>query len=138
MGQAEQDRSERERELERKIRRLEEENKGLKDENHELRKKELNLKDALDKALTELARAHVTSHNSSKRPSSDIVKSRRAQRDGKLKIGGQPGHPKHTRQPLGPAEIDRHVCYLLTCCPECLGPCKRARVCCPMSLSRRK
>ena len=121
MAQAAQT-SERERELERRVRLLEAENKGLKTENHELQEKERKLAEALDKALTELARARKTSRNSSKRPSSDIVKPRREKPQGQRKIGGQPGHPLHERAPFAPDEVDRYLHYLLTRCPDCNEP----------------
>jgi transposase len=121
MAQAEPT-SERERELERRNRLLEAENKELQEKNNELREKERKLAEALDKALTELAHARKSSCNSSKRPSSDIVKPRRERLVGQRKIGGQPGHPKHERPPLPADEIDRFIYYRLSCCPDCHGP----------------
>ena len=55
-----------------------------------------------------VARLEKNSSNSSKPPSSDIVKlSNTTSADGtKRKIGGQPGHQKFTRQPFKPEEID--------------------------------
>jgi len=55
-----------------------------------------------------VARLEKNSSNSSKPPSSDIVKlSKTTSADGtKRKIGGQPGHQKFTRQPFKPEEID--------------------------------
>jgi transposase len=58
------------------------------------------------------ARLKKNSGNSSKPPSSDIVKPpkpRTAKRRGKRSIGGQPGHAKHERKPFGPEQVDRIV-----------------------------
>ncbi len=71
---------------------------------------------------TELARRKKNSGNSSKPPSSDIVKPpkpKSAKRRGKRSIGGQPGHAKHQRQPFGPDEVDQVV--------ECELPAEQAR-----------
>jgi len=58
-----------------------------------------------------LAKAQKHSGNSSKPPSSDIVKPRRKTdkkgRRRKPKIGGQPGHDRHARTPFSPDEIDK-------------------------------
>jgi transposase len=70
----------------------------------------------------ELAAAKKNSTNSSKPPSSDIVKPKNKPKNGeKRKRGGQPGHPRHER-PLFP---DDQVDYTdLHCveCPDCQGP----------------
>jgi transposase len=70
----------------------------------------------------ELAAAKKNSTNSSKPPSSDIVKPNKKPKSGeKRKCGGQPGHSKHER-PLFP---DDQVDYTdLHCveCPDCHGP----------------
>jgi len=59
----------------------------------------------------EIARLKRNSSNSSKPPSSDIVKPPPppVSGGGKRKIGGQPGHVKHTRTPFTPAQIDQVV-----------------------------
>jgi len=66
----------------------------------------------------EVARLKKNSGNSSKPPSSDIVKPPRAKpskkRRGKRRPGGQPGHAKHERKPFGSDEIDQVVEYELT------------------------
>ena len=71
----------------------------------------------------QLAKAQKNSTNSSKPPSSDITKSPRARsaKKGKLRRGGQPGHPRHERPPFQPDEIDRQVDYHLSHCPDCGG-----------------
>src|SRR6266852_756693 len=71
----------------------------------------------------ELAAAKKNSTNSSKPPSSDIVKKPKDKpKDGKKrKRGAQPGHPRHERAPFA----DENVTYVeLRCleCPDCHGP----------------
>ena len=69
-----------------------------------------------------LAAAQKTSANSSKPPSSDLVKSPAARKQpGKRKRGAQPGHAKHERVPFTPAEITEVQEHILTCCPDCGG-----------------
>ena len=57
----------------------------------------------------QIARLKKNSSNSSKPPSSDIVKPPppAPPQGGKRKIGGQPGHEGHFRQPFIAAEINR-------------------------------
>jgi len=76
----------------------------------------------------EVARLRKDSSNSSKPPSSDIVKPPRPT-DGKGsgKIGGQPGHPRHEREPFGPEDIDSVMEHTLENCPDCQGPLVMAR-----------
>lgn len=65
----------------------------------------------------EITRLKKDSRNSSKPPSSDIVKPAKAvpaKRRGKRSIGGQPGHAKRERKPFGPDEVNRRVEYELT------------------------
>jgi transposase len=71
----------------------------------------------------ELAKAKKNSANSSKPPSSDIVKPPRpaASKSGQRKRGAQPGHPRHERPPFAPQEIDHTFDYCLTRCPDCGG-----------------
>jgi transposase len=66
-----------------------------------------------------LAAATKNSRNSSKRPSSDIVKPP-AQQPGKgkrRKIGGQRGHPKHERAAFSADQIDQQIVHQLRRCP---------------------
>ena len=66
------------------------------------------------------------SGNSSKPPSSDIVKPPPPgpaghRRNKKCKRGGQPGHPRHERPPFAADEIDQAWEYTLDECPDCRG-----------------
>jgi len=70
-----------------------------------------------EKLQDQIARLTRDSSNSSKPPSSDIVKPkkkdhRRARRN--RKIGGQPGHPREERTPFGPDQIDRTIHHELS------------------------
>lgn len=68
----------------------------------------------------EVARLKKNSSNSSKPPSSDIVKPPRPpQSKGSGKIGGQPGHPRHEREDLPPEQVDEFRSYGLEHCPDC-------------------
>ena len=71
----------------------------------------------------ELAKAKKNSSNSSKPPSSDLVKPPKPPRkDGaKRQPGGQPGHEQHLRADFPPEAIDEVVPYTLDCCPDCGG-----------------
>ncbi len=66
--------------------------------------------DALEQEVTrlklELAAAKKNSRNSSKPPSSDIVKPSRQEGKGKRHIGGQPGHPPAFRAAFTPEQLD--------------------------------
>ena len=76
----------------------------------------------------EVARLKKNSSNSSKPPSSDIVKPKGPNgRKGKRKIGGQPGHPRHERAPFTPDQLDAAWDYALDRCPDCSGPLQNAR-----------
>jgi transposase len=78
-----------------------------------------------------LAKAQKNSGNSSKPPSSDIVKPRRKPgkkgRPKKRKIGGQPGHERHGREPFSPDELDEHWLWYYPECPCCGGELRNAR-----------
>lgn len=82
----------------------------------------------LDTKVDELAaridKLSKNSSNSSKPPSSDIVKPNRAQRrrdKKKRPKGGQLNHSKWERQPFGPDEVTP-IEYRLKSCPVCAGP----------------
>jgi transposase len=62
----------------------------------------------------QIARLKKNSSNSSKPPSSDIVKPPKvtvSRKKGKRRKGAQPGHTRHERPPFTEEEIDRHVTY---------------------------
>lgn len=71
----------------------------------------------------ELAAARKNSGNSSKPPSSDIVKPKPAAPPtaGQRQRGAQPGHPKHERVAFDESQIDRTRDYVCTACPDCGG-----------------
>jgi hypothetical protein len=69
----------------------------------------------------ELAAAQKNSANSSKPPSSDIVKPKKNRKDKKRQIGGQQGHPKHTRPLIPDDEVD-YIDLRCVECPDCHGP----------------
>jgi len=75
-----------------------------------------------------IAQLSKDSSNSSKRPSSDDItkpkggKNTRGADVKNGKIGGQPGHERHTRPPYPPEAIDQVHQYELTCCPCCHNP----------------
>jgi transposase len=83
----------------------------------------------LEAQVTELktiiAHLRKDSGNSSKPPSSDIVKPKKqtlkANGGTKRKIGGQYGHKKYERTPFSPEEVDRNVEATLDACPLCGG-----------------
>ena len=72
-----------------------------------------------------LAKALKNSSNSSKPPSSDIVrprpKQKKAGRPRKRRIGGQPGHPRHQREQFAEHELDGIWEWRYPSCPCCQG-----------------
>ena len=70
-----------------------------------------------------LAAAGKDSSTSSKPPSSDIVKPPKPQPppgQGRRKIGGQPGHPRHQRAAFPEDQVNGgSFDHLLECCPDC-------------------
>ena len=85
------------------------------------------MKEDVARLREQLAGAKKNSSTSSKPPSSDIVKAKLPdETDGaKRKIGGQPGHPMHAREPFGPEEITRFHEHPLDACPSCGGQLQR-------------
>lgn len=85
------------------------------------------LKEDVARLREQLAGAKKNSSTSSKPPSSDIVKAKPAEdADGaKRKIGGQPGHPMHAREPFAPEEITQFHEHVLDACPSCGGQLQR-------------
>jgi transposase len=81
---------------------------------------------------SKLAAALKNSSTSSKPPSSDIVKPKPApdpDAPGARKIGGQPGHPMHEREPFPPEQWTRSEQHLLDACPCCGGRLRRQEGC---------
>jgi transposase len=69
-----------------------------------------------------LAAAQKNSSTSSKPPSSDIVKPPPAESTGSQRsIGGQPGHPKHEREPFRAEQVTSFAEHPLDACPCCGG-----------------
>ena len=78
--------------------------------------------------VEQVAKLSKNSSNSSKPPSSDIVKPPKPPVPpgaGKRHIGGQPGHPRHDRQAFAPEQIDQTCVYELDRCPDCGGRLQR-------------
>jgi transposase len=71
----------------------------------------------------QLAAAQKNSSTSSKPPSSDIVKPDPPLTDNfaKRSIGGQPGHPKHEREPFPVEQVTSFKTHVLDACPCCGG-----------------
>jgi transposase len=89
----------------------------LMEENRQLRETVMFLNSQIETLKEEIARLKKNSRNSSKPPSSDIVKpktQRQSKRKRKRKIGGQEGHSKHERTPFPPEGIDEIVYYELS------------------------
>jgi transposase len=75
-----------------------------------------------------LAAALKNSSTSSKPPSSDIAKPpvpSPADGSSQRKIGGQPGHPKHEREPFPAEQVTHFEEHLLHACPCCGGRLQR-------------
>ena len=97
------------------------------DREQDYRRRIATLEAQLDAALrrvaeleAQIARLEKNSSNSSKPPSSDIVKPPGPPRpQGGAKIGAQPGHVKHEREDLPPEQVDHFRSYRLERCPDC-------------------
>jgi transposase len=83
------------------------------------------LKAQIVELQTTIAPLHKDSRNSSKPPSSDIVKpnTKEAQETGgkNRNIGGQQGHKKPERTPVPPEQVDTGIEVTRDTCPECGG-----------------
>lgn len=102
----------RQRQQEKEIARLREDNAQL-----QARVAELEAENA--RLVAQLAAARKHSGNSSKPPSSDIVKPKGQRRNKKSKrrIGGQKGHPRHERPAFAADQVDQRIPYRLRQCP---------------------
>lgn len=88
------------------------------------------LRERVAELEAQLAAARKNSGNSSKPPSSDIVKPPKDRPKGnhaKRQRGGQPGHPRHQRPAFPPEPIDTTKDYTRACCPDCPGPLQEAQ-----------
>lgn len=79
----------------------------------ELRELVQRLTKRIEELELQLAKAQKDSSNSSKSPSSDIVKppKKKVDRRKKVKRGGQNGHPRTLREPLPPERVDEEITY---------------------------
>lgn len=67
-----------------------------------------------------LAQVQKNSTNSSKPPSSDLIKPQKKNRGpARRSIGAQPGPPRHDRPAFPPEQIDARKVYRLPRCPDC-------------------
>jgi transposase len=90
---------------------------ALEQANAHLRREIQQLHAANQQLQDQIARLKRDSSNSSKPPSSDIVKPKNKgtpRGRGKRKIGGQKGHPRHERIPFGPDDIGPILHYELS------------------------
>ena len=72
-----------------------------------------------------ISRLKKNSDNSSKSPSSDIVKPPKTRKSkGKRKIGAQKGHKQHLRKPFDETQVDNTIVLKLEACPVCGGELK--------------
>ena len=88
---------------------------GLEQTNAQLQSQIRQLQGDNQQLKDQIARLKRDSSNSSKPPSSDIVKPKKngtPQGKGKRTIGGQQGHPRHERLPFAPEDIDRDIRFL--------------------------
>jgi len=81
----------------------------------ELRQLVKQLTERINDLELQLAKSQKDSSNSSKSPSSDIVKppKKSVDRRKKAKRGGQKGHPRTLRKPLPPERVDEEVTYTI-------------------------
>jgi transposase len=90
------------------------------------------LKARIAELEAEIARLKKNSTTSSKPPSSDIVKPPRPApaggKRGKRRGGGQPHHPRHTRPPFPPEQVDKTWIYEWTTVPAGWKRLKRFRI----------
>ena len=106
----------------RRIAKLEKQVAELVEINETFAKKNAELAEQVAKLTDKVAKLSKNSSTSSKPPSSDIVKPpRKKKNNGSRNIGGQPGHPKHERDPFTTEEIDTFQTHTLDVCPDCGG-----------------
>ena len=89
-------------------------------ENEILRQTNIDKDRKILKLEEKVAKLSKNSSTSSKPPSSDIVKKKSKNKNGKNRLkGGQEGHPKHERPKMSAEEIDNWYCYEFDGCPVC-------------------
>jgi transposase len=98
---------------------LEAENAQLRQDNARLKAQVAELQAENAHLSSQLAAARKHSGNSSKPPSSDIVKPKdqRRKKKSQRRIGGQKGHPKHQRPAFAPKQVDQRIPFRLKHCP---------------------
>jgi len=112
-------------ELEKQLKQRDERIAALEKQVAELLKINTELAEQVKKITDKVAKLSKNSSNSSKPPSSDIVKPPRKTKNKKPRnIGGQPGHTKHERTPFATDEIDDFQTHTLDACPDCGGKLK--------------
>lgn len=101
------------------LRQLEAENAQLRQDKARLESQVAQLQAENARLIHQLAAARKHSGNSSKPPSSDIVKpnGQRPKKKSKRRIGGQKGHPQHRRPAFAPEEVDQRIPVRLKQCP---------------------
>ena len=79
------------------------------------------LRAEIAKLKAKIAALEKNSTNSSKPPSSDIVKPPKPKKDKerRRKIGAQKGHKQNLRKPIAPELVDEVIKLELTECPDC-------------------
>jgi len=102
-----------------KRRQQEQEIARLREHNAQLQARVAALEAENARLLSQLSAARKHSQNSSKPPSSDIVKpkGKRREKKSKRRIGGQKGHPKHERPAFTPDQVDQRIPFRLKQCP---------------------
>lgn len=107
---------------------LVQENRTLRQENRHWRqqldqaqRRIQRLEEKVRQLEAQLAKAQKTSANSSKPPSSDVVKPKKNRGPARRSLGAQPGHPRHQRPPFPPEQIDQRKEYAPTHCAGCGG-----------------
>ena len=86
----------------------------LQQQNAELRRQNAELLIWVQQLRDKIAKLEKNSSNSSKPPSSDTIDSQPDKKTKKKrKIGGQTGHPKHSRKPFESSDIDRIILHKL-------------------------
>jgi len=109
-------------ERDQRIAKLEKQVAELLKANEALAKKNAELAEKVAKLTDKAAKLSKNSSNSSKPPSSDIVKPpRNTKSNTPRKIGAQPGHTKHERPLFTTEEIDDFQTHTLDACPDCGG-----------------